>query len=97
MNDHTRSPRRVRLLTAVLACAACGLGGWFMGRSSSAADTPYQRLERSAVPAGQTGVVVTPGGAKYHRPGCRHAKGGDRVSVEDARKAGYEPCKVCRP
>ena len=44
-------------------------------------------------------VVVFDGRDKYHRPGCRFAKGrgGERVTKATARRWGYEPCSVCDP
>jgi hypothetical protein len=46
----------------------------------------------------QTTVYVTNTGKKYHANGCRHlAKSRIPMKLEEARKAGYEPCKVCRP
>lgn len=43
-------------------------------------------------------VYVTETGKKYHREGCRYlAKSKIPVSLEEARKRGYEPCSVCRP
>lgn len=43
-------------------------------------------------------VVVTRKGKKYHLAGCRTVKGKYRVlTVAQARKQGYTPCKVCDP
>lgn len=43
-------------------------------------------------------VYVTRTGEKYHVDGCRYIKGKDDLkdmSVDEAEKAGYEPCSVC--
>ncbi len=42
-------------------------------------------------------VLVIPGRSRYHRAGCRFAKGDDlrEVSEATARRRGYEPCNVC--
>ena len=41
---------------------------------------------------------VTDTGAKYHRPGCRHLRRSRHaLSLSEAKRRGYEPCKVCRP
>lgn len=43
-------------------------------------------------------VVVTPEGKKYHYADCRTVKKKYRVlTVAQARKQGYKPCKVCNP
>ena len=43
-------------------------------------------------------VVVTPKGKKYHYADCRTVKGKYRtLTVAQARKQGYKPCKVCNP
>lgn len=43
-------------------------------------------------------VVVTPRGKKYHDPTCRTVRGSYKtLTVAQARKRGYTPCKVCNP
>lgn len=44
-------------------------------------------------------VLVIPGRSKYHRDGCRFAKGDDlrEVSKSLAEDRGYEPCGTCKP
>ena len=43
-------------------------------------------------------VVVTPKGKKYHYADCRTVKKKYRVlTVAQARRQGYKPCKVCNP
>jgi len=50
--------------------------------------------------AGSSGtlVYITKSGTKYHRDGCRYLSSSKiSISIEDAIKKGYEPCKVCKP
>ena len=43
-------------------------------------------------------VVITAKGKKYHRPDCHTLKKYVRtLTVEEAKKLGYKPCKVCKP
>ena len=43
-------------------------------------------------------VAITAKGKKYHRPDCRTVKQVMRkLTVDEARKLGYSPCKVCKP
>lgn len=43
-------------------------------------------------------IYVTRTGTKYHRAGCEYlAKSMIPISLKEAKKRGYEPCKVCDP
>lgn len=44
-------------------------------------------------------VYISNTGGKYHRADCRTLKGKNKYpfSMEEARRRGYEPCKVCNP
>ena len=43
-------------------------------------------------------VVITAKGKKYHRPNCHTVKQYVKeLTVEEAQKLGYKPCKVCKP
>lgn len=43
-------------------------------------------------------VYITKSGKKYHRQDCQHVrKSAQAISLEDALKKGYEPCKRCNP
>jgi endonuclease G, mitochondrial len=47
---------------------------------------------------GQVIVYITKAGKKYHREGCRYIKKSKiAISLEDAKKKGLQPCKVCKP
>lgn len=53
-----------------------------------------------AVFAASGTVYVTASGAKYHHRDCRtlaKSKNVYSMTVAEAQKKGYEPCKVCRP
>lgn len=45
----------------------------------------------------QSIVYVTNTGSKFHRDGCRYLKSRIPMRRAEAIRAGYEPCKVCRP
>jgi hypothetical protein len=43
-------------------------------------------------------VYITNSGTKYHRAGCRYLKKSALdIELDAAKKAGYTPCKVCKP
>ena len=43
-------------------------------------------------------VYKTPSGKKYHLANCSTVKNvSQEISLEDAVKAGLEPCKICNP
>ena len=43
-------------------------------------------------------VYITPDGEKYHREGCQHVHGkATAVTLAEAKRKGYTPCKVCNP
>ncbi|MBQ7577391.1 MAG: hypothetical protein IJT21_03875 [Synergistaceae bacterium] len=43
-------------------------------------------------------VVITAKGKKYHKPGCRTVKQvSQTLTISEAQKRGYKPCKVCKP
>ncbi|MBN1321760.1 MAG: hypothetical protein JXA87_13080 [Thermoleophilia bacterium] len=47
---------------------------------------------------GDQTVYITDTGKKYHRDGCRHlSESKHPISLAEAKRAGYEPCKVCGP
>ena len=46
---------------------------------------------------GNTTVYVTQTGYAYHRSGCYHLKSRIPMSLRDAVRAGYSPCKDCKP
>ena len=42
-------------------------------------------------------VYVTESGKKYHAKNCSVAKTGKKgISLKDAKKEGYEACKICK-
>ncbi len=43
-------------------------------------------------------VYVTKTGEKYHRSNCKSlAKSKIKINLSDAKKKGYNPCKICKP
>jgi competence protein ComEC len=43
-------------------------------------------------------VYVTKTGKKYHRDGCQYLSHSKiKITLKDAKAAGYTPCSVCRP
>ena len=49
--------------------------------------TPYEYI-----------VYITDTGSKYHRLGCRYLdESCHSITLEEAQRRGYEPCKVCNP
>jgi len=43
-------------------------------------------------------VYITNTGGKYHKATCGSLKKSKiPIALEDAKKRGYEPCKVCKP
>ncbi len=51
-----------------------------------------------AAAMGSTTVYVTRTGEKYHVKGCRYlAQSRIKLTPEEAKARGYEPCSVCRP
>lgn len=58
-------------------------------------------LERAAEE--KTGLVGSSGSKKYHLPGCRYAAKIQAANLvyfadeEEARKQGYQPCRICFP
>lgn len=63
-------------------------------------DDDEEQLSQPAKKGANVGinVVVTPKGKKYHYANCRTVKKSYRtLTVAQARKQGYKPCKVCNP
>ena len=43
-------------------------------------------------------VVISAKGKKYHNPGCRTVKNVSKtLTITEAQKLGYKPCKICKP
>lgn len=43
-------------------------------------------------------VYITKTGKKYHKGNCRYLKKSKiKITLEEACKRGYTPCKVCKP
>jgi micrococcal nuclease len=77
------------LLAALTLCISLLCPGALPVRAQQAAS---QRDKQS-----QT-VYITRSGKKYHLDGCRYLTGSKTaISLKDAQKQGYTPCKVCHP
>jgi len=67
--------------------------------TESSPRSPFVSADSSSTPA----VAVYPAGALrvFHRPGCEHSRCANctaaYLSREDAVKAGYKPCGICKP
>lgn len=60
-------------------------------------DRSLPTAETDEEPASQT-VYVTKSGTKYHLGSCSHlSKSKIEKSLSEAKAAGYEPCKTCKP
>lgn len=47
---------------------------------------------------GSTIVFITKTGSKYHREGCSSLKKSKMpITLQEAVKLGYAPCKICNP
>ena len=43
-------------------------------------------------------VYKTPSGKKYHLATCHMVKNvSEKITIEEAKELGLEPCKICRP
>ena len=76
------------LLVLMLAFTVCGCG---VSEKSEAVSE--ERLE--AETSGE--VYRTETGEKYHLEECICLKNGFKITIEEAKELGLEPCKVCMP
>lgn len=65
--------------------------------------TPKKNADERKVKQAQTDpvkitVYITRTGKKYHRSGCKYlARSKIPISLQEVKKRGYTPCKVCQP
>jgi hypothetical protein len=86
--------RKPLILTVLVLALGLALTGW--------APAVWSRSEQKTQPAPMAkpyhGNVKT---KKFHRPGCRYYSCRNCLANfktrEEAIKAGYSPCKVCKP
>ena len=86
------------VMAAVAACALL-LTPCIIPAAQEAASAPAAgAAPAESAPAGQA-VHGNPGSKVYHLPSCRYynSKGASKTfsTVEEARAAGYRPCKTC--
>jgi hypothetical protein len=71
------------------------------GRAAAApkAAAPKAAAPKAAAPKAAAEVVVIPDRDKFHKQGCRYAKGPGAMSLTkaQARRQGYKACGVCKP
>lgn len=61
--------------------------------ATAAAPAPEPQRDESSIT-----VYVTDTGERYHRGECRYLRYSKHsVSLKEAKRQGYTPCKVCRP
>ena len=73
---------------------------WDSSRKAVMIGKPLPPAPRSSVQqqATDSGVFITSTGKKYHRANCRYLRQSKiPISLSDAKKQGYTPCKVCKP
>jgi len=72
---------------------------WDSSRKAVMIGKPLPPAPRTSVQQ-STGseVFITSTGKKYHRANCRYLRQSKiPISLSDAKKRGYTPCKVCKP
>jgi len=90
---------------AVLVSVAAGCGSQTADRSArgdqsiAKGQQPTPKDQTAAQTENdQLTVYVTESGARYHLSSCRTLRGNGRaISLADAKRRGYTPCKVCQP
>lgn len=82
--------RRILLIVLLVLAVGCS-------------SIPSQQAATKQDPAPQTQqneltVYVTNTGERYHLSSCRHLRSSKHpISLADAKRRGYTPCKVCQP
>lgn len=69
-------------------------------QAGAQAEAAAQAQAQQQVEPQEDTVVITSGGSKYHRPGCRtlnRSKNTSTVTRSDAESRGFGPCGVCHP
>jgi phosphatidylserine/phosphatidylglycerophosphate/cardiolipin synthase-like enzyme len=60
--------------------------------------SPEGKEKKERAPPCEITVYITKTGSKYHRSGCRYLrKSCIPISLTEAKRRGYAPCKVCKP
>lgn len=97
------------VITAVIGFGGDYINSLFRsGSPSQALVAPAPQPTTEAPPAAaepepqrdesQVTVYITWTGERYHRGDCQHLRSSKiPVSLRDAKRQGYTPCKVCRP
>lgn len=90
----------IAVIASVLACTLIFAGiGLITHDEPQAPPTPTETTQTQDYTQDYTGeVVVTSSGRKYHKPNCQYVRDKTNIltlTLEEAEKAEYEPCKVC--
>jgi len=66
--------------------------------SMAASSNPAPDDKKVTKKSSETYVYVKEGGKKYHKKNCKVVPTGKkRITLSEAIKKGYTPCKVCKP
>jgi len=81
---------------------AKGLWASDRGEAKAAPTAPPGAIEETEAPGkdqGEVIVYITRGGKKYHKESCTWLTRSKKIalSLEEAKKRGYTPCKTCKP
>lgn len=93
-------PRQAESLHDVISSSAAVTSGTptTSASTSSTSTEPVVSEDVGADSDSEITVYVTAKGKKYHKPDCYHISGKTnliKLTVEEAERAGYEPCKDC--
>ncbi len=90
--------KRIAMVTVALLALILGISAVAQNVQSESANIsiPVSGTQITVSDTEMT-VFVTKSGEKYHRERCPHIKGSEitELTVEDAERLGYEPCKSC--
>lgn len=90
--------KRIAIVTAAVLAFVLSISAVIQSVQSESANTPVpvSGTQISVFNTEMT-VFVTKSGDKYHRENCPHIKDSEttELTVEDAERLGYEPCKNC--
>ncbi len=91
---------RILALLAATAAVFWQIGGVTpnLGDTATTLVASYADSDPQNRSEARTTVYVTRTGEKYHRASCQHLRrSSSPMSLSEAKRAGYMPCKTCRP
>jgi len=90
--------KRIATVTAVVLAFLLSVSAVIQSAYGESANTSMH-VSGTQIPLSDTEITVfvTKSGEKYHRENCPHIKDSEttELTVEDAERLGYEPCKSC--